>query len=271
MTTSLSATIVEILERIFGADRQEFLTDPEGYLEDNGLGDISCNDFDDVLGSFLESGGGDSHGDSHDDDDDSHGSGARVYESHVGHHVAATVPAHGQSDHEAIAAQLVSIVNEIEYNETTNNFVAIEDNSVTNDSSFHGDINAEGDVDFDNSIVSASDDGVAVGGDVEDSVLGSGNVVGDGNRVGDGSAFGEGSQVGDSTVIRDSGNDSSVNDSGNTEIEVGDIDASEDNSTEDNDEDNDTVGDIDNSTDDDGVDVDIPIDGDVDVDLGPLL
>ena len=37
MSSSLSATLIEILERIFGEDRQEFLDNPEGYLAEHGL------------------------------------------------------------------------------------------------------------------------------------------------------------------------------------------------------------------------------------------
>lgn len=179
MSTSLSATIMEFLNNIFGdpTERAEYLADPSGYLTDHGLGDLSCADFDDAIVAFVENNGRD--------------------DVNLGGTFTNTVPRDGESDHEAISRHLTEIVHN--YGDT---YVTNEDNDVYNDQSFNGTVIADGDVTFDNDIVSASGDGaVAAGDDIEDSniVTGDDNVIGDDNQVGDG-AFGEGSIQGGVTV-----------------------------------------------------------------------
>ncbi len=178
MSTSLSATLMEFLTRLFGDEdaRNEFLADGPDYLAKHGLDDLSCADFDDAMYSFFEN--------------------AEFENNKDGHNLAGnftnTVAHDGQHDQEAISEHLTKIVHE--YGDT---YITNNDNDVVNDSSFQGNIFAGGDVDFDNSIVSASGDGaVAAGDDINgDVVTGDDNVTGDNNQVGDG-AFGAGSVSG---------------------------------------------------------------------------
>jgi hypothetical protein len=191
MSTSLSATIMEILERIFGADREEFLENPEQYLADNGLDNISCDDFDDVLVSFLENTNTEYRNERGDVNQ-----GGSFENNTGGGHVGPTVPHHGQSDHEAIAEHLTTVVHE--YGDT---FITNDDRDTYNDQSFQGTIISDGDVTFDNDIVSASGDGaVAAGDDIDGNVVtGDDNIIGNNNQVGDG-AFGDGAIQGGVTV-----------------------------------------------------------------------
>lgn len=228
MSTSLSATIMEFLNNIFGdpAERAEYLADPSGYLTDNGLGDLSCADFDDAIVAFVENSGRD--------------------DVNLGGTFTNTVPQDGESDHEAIARNLTEIVHN--YGDT---YVTNEDNDVYNDQSFNGTVIADGDVTFDNDIVSASGDGaVAAGDDIEDSniVTGDDNVIGNGNQVGDG-AFGEGSIQGGVTV--DDGGAFGNNGSSAS--------GSQDDNSQDNDQDNDVTN-TDNSDNSINTDVDVDID-----------
>lgn len=210
MSTSLSATIMEFLNNIFGdpTERAEYLADPSGYLTDHGLGDLSCADFDDAIVAFVENNGRD--------------------DVNLGGTFTNTVPHAGESDHEAITRHLTEIVHN--YGDT---YVTNEDNDVYNDQSFNGTVIADGDVTFDNDIVSASGDGaVAAGDDIEDSniVTGDDNVIGDDNQVGDG-AFGEGSIQGGVTV----------DDGGAFGNNGGTASGSQDDNSQDNDQDNDTT------------------------------
>ncbi|MDN5932016.1 MAG: IniB N-terminal domain-containing protein [Pseudonocardia sp.] len=178
MSASLSATIMEFLNNLFGDEeaRAAFLADPEAVLDEHGLGDLSCADFDDAIVAFVENSGRD--------------------DVNLGGTFHNTVPEDGESDHEAIAKHLTEIVN-------NNTYITNEDNDVYNDQSFNGTVVADGDVTFDNDIVSASGDGaVAAGDDIEDSniVTGDDNIIGNGNQVGDDSAFGAGSVAGGVTV-----------------------------------------------------------------------
>lgn len=175
MSASLSATIMEFLNNLFGDEeaRAAFLADPEAVLDEYGLGDLSCADFDDAIVAFVENSGRD--------------------DVNLGGTFHNTVPQDGESEHEAVARHLADIV-------TNNTYITNEDNDVYNDSSV-GTVIADGDVKFDNDIVSASGDGaVAAGDDIEgDVVTGDDNVLGNNNQVGDG-AFGTGSVSGGVTV-----------------------------------------------------------------------
>jgi len=230
MSTSLSATLMEFLNNLFGdeAERTAFLANPSDYLADHGLDDLSCADFDDAIVAFVENNG---RGD-----------------VDLGGSFHNTVPQGGESDHDAIVKHLTEIVHN--YGDT---YITNEDNDVYNDQSFNGTVIADGDVTFDNDIVSASGDGaVAAGDDIEDSniVTGDDNIIGNGNQVGDG-AFGAGSQVGDNTA--DDG--SAIANNGSN------ASGSQDDNSQDNDQDNDTTttttttNNIDNS-----IDVDVDVD-----------
>lgn len=245
MSTSLSATIMEFLNNIFGSEeaRAEFLEDPEGYLAAHNLDDLSCADFDDAVVSFFENaefenekGGNDQGG---------------TFNVNV---AGPTVPHDGQDDHEAIAEQLTRIVHE--YGDT---YITNNDNDVVNDASFNGTIISDGDVSFDNDITSASGDGaVAAGDDIDgDVVTGDGNVIGDGNQVGDDSAFGDGANSG--SISADDG--SAVSLAGDDATSTGSADDNSDNRVDNSDRssDDDTTTTIDNSSDDD-VDVDVELD-----------
>ncbi|MBW0116562.1 hypothetical protein [Pseudonocardia abyssalis] len=219
MSASLSATIMEFLNNIFGdpAERAAFLADPEGFLADNGLDDLSCADFDDAIVAFVENNGRD--------------------DVNLGGTFTNTVPRDGESDHEAIARHLTEIVHN--YGDT---YITNEDNDVYNDQSFNGTVIADGDVTFDNDIVSASGDGaVAAGDDIEDSniVTGDDNIIGNGNQVGDG-AFGAGSVAGDVNV----------DDGGAYASNGSNASGSQDDNSQDNDQDNDdnSTTTVDNST-----------------------
>lgn len=242
MSTSLSATIMEFLNNIFGSEeaRAEFLEDPEGYLAANNLDDLSCADFDDAVVSFFENAEFENEG-----GDNNQGGTFNV-------NVAGpTVPHDGQDDHEAIAEHLTKIVHE--YGDT---YITNNDNDVVNDASFNGTIISDGDVSFDNDITSASGDGaVAAGDDIDgDVVTGDGNVIGDDNQVGDDSAFGDGANSG--SISADDG--SAVSLAGDDATSTGSAD---DNSVENEDSFNDNR---DQSSDDDRTNVRND-DGDVDV------
>lgn len=234
MTSSLSATLIEILERIFGEDRQEFLDNPEGYLSEHGLDSISCEDFNDVFVSFLENA----------EFENDRGPVQLGADVHVH-------PSDDKDDHESIAEHLTTIVHE--YGDTY-----VDDRDVYNDQSFNGTIIAD-DVTFDNDIVNASGDGaVAAGDDIEDSniVTGDDNVIGNNNQVGDG-AFGDGAIQGGVTV--DDGGAFANN--GST------ANGSQDDNSQDNDQDNDTTittttnnDNDDNSTTDNSINTDIDVD-----------
>ncbi|WP_300018422.1 hypothetical protein [Pseudonocardia sp.] len=225
MSTSLSATIMEFLNNIFGDadERAEFLADPEAYFQAHDLDDLSCADFDDALVSFFDNSRGDNN---------------------LGGSFENTVPAPGESDHEAIAKHLTEIVHN--YGDT---YVTNNDNDVVNDNSI-GSIIAGDDVTIDNDITSASGDGaVAAGDDINgDVVTGDGNVIGEDNQVGDDSAFGDGANSGsisaddgssvslagddatststtdnrsdDDVTLTDVGNDKSVNTEIDTDIDT---------------------------------------------------
>lgn len=242
MSTSLSATIMEFLNSIFGSEaaRNEFLADPEGYLADHNLDDLSCADFDDAMASFLENaefenGRGDNE------------QGGTFSINLPG----PTVPHDGQNDHEAVAEHLTNIVHE--YGDT---YITNNDNDVINDASFNGTIISGGDVSFDNDITSASGDGaVAAGDDIDgDVVSGDGSFIGDGNQVGDDSAFGDGANSGTQTV--DDGG--AISNAGHNATATG---SNDDNRTDDDTTmtvDSSTTTTIDNSSDDD-VDVDVQL------------
>ena len=235
MSSSLSATLIEILERIFGEDRQEFLDNPEAYLSEHGLDSISCEDFNDVFVSFLENA----------EFENDRGPVQLGADVHVH-------PSDDKDDHESIAEHLTTIVHE--YGDTY-----VDDRDVYNDQSFNGTIIAD-DVTFDNDIVNASGDGaVAAGDDIEDSniVTGDDNVIGNNNQVGDG-AFGDGAIQGGVTV----------DDGGAFGNNAGNAVGSQDDNSQDNDitQDNDTTttttttnDNDDNSTTDNSVNTDIDV------------
>ena len=222
MSTSLSATIMEFLNNIFGdeAERAEFLDNPEAYFAAHDLDDLSCADFDDALVSFFDNSSGDNN---------------------LGGRFENTVAAPGESDHEAIAKHLTEIVHN--YGDT---YVTNNDNDVVNDNSV-GQIIADGDVTLDNDITSASGDGAVAAGDDINGPTNTGDI----DATDSGVNFGAGSNVrggddqdndtttttttnndndqdNDTTVLTDVGNDKSVDTEIETEIDT-DIDQSVEN------------------------------------------
>ena len=239
MSTSLSATIIEFLERVFGEDKEEFLADPEGYLSEHGLDDLSCADFDDALVSFFENA-------EFSNDRDGVDLGADFH----------TESGDGESDHEAIARHLTEVVHEHGDTYVTNHN---DDRDTYVDNSFQGTV--LGDATFDNDTVVASGDGaVAAGDDVDDVVTGDDNVIGNGNNVGDGN-FGAGSVSGGISV--DDGG-AFGNNGGNAAGSQDDNSDNSDNSTTDNSDNslNDSFNPVDNSDNSDNSDHSVDIDSD---------
>jgi hypothetical protein len=242
MSTSLSATIMEFLNNIFGNadERAEFLADPEAYFEAHDLDDLSCADFDDALVSFFDNSRGDYN---------------------LGGNFENTVAGPGESDHEAIAKHLTEIVHN--YGDT---YITNNDNDVVNDNSV-GQIIADGDVTLDNDITSASGDGAVAAGDDINGPTNTGDI----EATDSGVNFGAGSTVrgGDdqdndttttttntttNTTVQDNSQDNDGNVGGNvtsTETDV-DIDVELEDSLNDNSDqsqDNDTTN---TNTNDDG-------------------
>lgn len=208
MSTSLSATLMEFLNSIFGdeTERAAFLANPDGYLDQHGLGDLSCEDFNDALREFVDA------------------------NPNIDDHFEPVERGDGEDDHEAIAQHLTRIVQE-------NTYVNNEYDYSTNvDNSFHGTINNDdGTITFDNDTVVATDGGVAAGDDINGNTNtgdidadDSGIVFGDGNaRGGDDTTTTteyEDSFNTDTTTNQNSFNedndDFSNEDSGNTTTEV---------------------------------------------------
>ncbi len=199
MSTSLSATIMEFLNNIFGdeGERAEFLADPEAYFAAHDLDDLSCADFDDALVSFFDNSSGDNN---------------------LGGSFDNTVAGPGQSDHEAIAEHLTKIVHE--YGDT---YITNNDNDVVNDSSI-GSIIAGDDVTIDNDITSASGDGAVAAGDDINGPTNTGDIEANDSGVN----FGAGSNVrggddqdNDTTTTTTTNNDNDTNTTNTTLTDVG--------------------------------------------------
>ncbi|GAA4687450.1 hypothetical protein GCM10023215_23910 [Pseudonocardia yuanmonensis] len=183
-------TLLEFLLKLIGNDeesldlQQDFREDPYGTLKDAGLEDLTAEDVHDALVLIQ---------------DNDTASFDRNYDTGSNHLVAAAAaPHHGghhEGDHDGHKGA-VEYINKY----VTNNYV--DDNDTIVDNSVNQKIDTDGG-DFEQEIdidaVTASGDGaVAAGGDIEDSVVTTGddNIVGDDNNVVNGdnntTAFGSG-------------------------------------------------------------------------------
>jgi hypothetical protein len=178
MTTSTS--LIEFLLNLLRDPeaRDAFLADGDGYLASCGLDNLSSADLHDAL-VLLE----DSQEASFDREYNTGGNSVTVH--------TPPPPPVDHDDHEDAVQYLNNYI--------TNNY--IEDNDTIIDNSLNQVIDTNGgdfdqDIDVDNTIATG-DGAVAVGGDVEDSeiVTGDDNVVGDDNVTGDGNVVGDGNQA----------------------------------------------------------------------------
>lgn len=211
MAEVFTGSIIDLFSLLFGNEtaRAAFEDNPDKFLEEQGFGDLSCDDLTAVLPFVSEN-----------------------IETDQGADI--TFPQHStphgdEDDHEAVVRTIKEVVHFGEVNNITN-ITNINDNdfAVTNN------VFADGDVDIDQDFNVASGEGaVAVDGDNSgDIVSGDRNVVGDNNEVvGDGSdnAFNEGSIVNGDQIATDGG---AIANAGNNASASG---------SQDNDEDNDTT------------------------------
>jgi len=213
MSETVTATLLELLSKLFGGDeelRNEYLDNPDKFIEKYELEDLSCDDFNDAVLAFV--------------DNTVEGS-----EYNLGGKFYADKDEHDGDHHEAVKTVIKKIVEEGDtYHVTNNNY----DNDTVYDQSFKGTLLADGDVTFDNDIAVADGDGaVAAGDDITGDV-----ATGDDN-------FNEGTIVKGDQVADDGSNISSGENS------VGFGGRSEDNDiTEDNDVVVDTTTITDNSS-----------------------
>jgi hypothetical protein len=189
-------SLLEFLRSLIFDDeaRQEFADDPEGALDDAGLGHLSAEDVRDAL-QIIQ-------------DDGQDADFSREYNSGGNDiHIAAPSPVH---DDDSAA----DYINKYIYNNyITNEGDTITDNSINQQiDTGGGDFDQDIDVD---SVVASGDGAVAAGDDIEDSTITSGddNTVGDGNIDGD-----------DNTEI--DGDDNSVVDGDDNAASFGDGDVS---------------------------------------------
>jgi hypothetical protein len=200
MTTSTS--LIEFLLNLLRDPeaREAFLEDGDAYLEDCGIDHLSPADLHDAL-LLLQ----DNQEASFDRDYNTGGNSITVHTPPPVHHG-------DHDDHEDAVRYLNNYI--------TNNYVNDSDTII--DNSLNQTIDTDGgdfdqDIDVDNTIATG-DGAVAVGGDVEDSqiVSGDGNVVGDGNVTGDGNLVGD-----DNEAVFGDGNTTSFGDGDATSTSVG--------------------------------------------------
>ncbi|TQM35882.1 IniB N-terminal domain-containing protein [Pseudonocardia cypriaca] len=173
-------TLLEFLRSLIFDDeaRQEFADDPEGALDDAGLGHLSAEDVRDAL-DIIQDDGQDA-----DFSRDYNTGGNEI-------HIAAPSPVH---DDDSAADYINRYI--------TNNYITNEGDTITDNSTNiqadtgGGDFNADIDVD---SVVASGDGAVAAGDDIEDSTITSGddNTIGDNNIEGNGntSISGDGNEA----------------------------------------------------------------------------
>jgi hypothetical protein len=199
MTTSTS--LIEFLLNLLRDPeaREAFLEDGEGYLAECGIDHLSAADLHDAL-LLLQ----DNQEASFDRDYNTGGNSITV-------HTPPPPPA-DHDDHEDAVQYLNHYI--------TNNYVNDSDTII--DNSLNQVIDTGGgdfdqDIDVDNTIATG-DGAVAVGGDVEDSqiVSGDGNVVGDGNVTGDNNIVGD-----DNEAVYGDGNTTSFGSGDATSTEIG--------------------------------------------------
>jgi hypothetical protein len=197
-------SLLEFLRSLIFDDeaRQEFADDPEGALDDAGLGHLSAEDVRDAL-QIIQDDGQDA-----DFSRDYNTGGNDI-------HIAAPSPV----DDDDSAADYI---NKYIYNNyITNEGDTITDNSINQQiDTGGGDFDQDIDVD---SVVASGDGAVAAGDDIEDSTITTGddNVIGDNNTSGDGNTSISGD--GNAAVIGD-GNTASFGDGDASSTEIdGDV------------------------------------------------
>jgi hypothetical protein len=182
MSNTATATLLELLSKLFGGDeelRNEFLDNPDRFIEKYELEDLSCDDFNEAILAFV---------DNHDGGE--YNLGGKFYTDKGEGKFYADKDEHDGDDHEAVKTVIKKIVEEGDTYHVTHNY----DNDTVYDNSFKGDVYADGDVRFDNDITVAEGDGaVAAGDDITGDV-----ATGDNN-------FNEGTIVGGDQVADDGG------------------------------------------------------------------
>jgi hypothetical protein len=246
-------SLLDTLIGIFSDDetQEAFQQNPEGFLNQNGFGNVTSQDIEAEMPRVLEALQGNSGG-------ATQGGAANFAGS--GNVVLPPPPAGGGGGEEgglsgAVEAinHYTSVVNVTEQSFEDNDYTSIDDRDTTVDQSVNQNITAFGDVnqDFDNDVVSGDeavaagdgsqvntgDEAVQAGGDILDSTIATGDVggsvtgdvydsiVGDGNQVIDDSivgaaSFGEGdatnvvaenANLGDGTIVDDTYGDVTLN------------------------------------------------------------
>ncbi|GAA1250943.1 hypothetical protein GCM10009609_12850 [Pseudonocardia aurantiaca] len=207
MTTSTS--LIEFLLNLLRDPeaRDAFLEDGDGYLASCGIDHLSAADLHDSL-LLLQ--------------DSQEASFDREYNT-GGNSITVHTPPPAPVDHDDHEDAVQYLNNYI-----TNNYVNDSDTII--DNSINQNIDTDGgdfdqDIDVDNTIATG-DGAVAVGGDVEDSeiVTGDDNVVGDDNVTGDGNVVGDGNQAvtgDDNTTSFGSGDATSTSVGGDVNVSNG--------------------------------------------------
>ena len=207
MTTSTS--LIEFLLNLLRDPeaREAFLEDGDGYLASCGIDHLPAADLHDAL-VLLQ--------------DNQEASFDREYNT-GGNSVTVHTPPPAPADHDDHEDAVQYLNNYI-----TNNYVNDSDTII--DNSINQNIDTDGgdfdqDIDVDNTIATG-DGAVAVGGDVEDSeiVTGDDNVVGDDNVTGDGNVVGDGNQAvtgDDNTTSFGSGDATSTSVGGDVNVSNG--------------------------------------------------
>jgi hypothetical protein len=220
MSNAVTATLLELLSKLFGGDeelRNEFIDNPDKFIEKYELDDLSCHDFNDAVLAFVDT----------TVEGSDYNLGGKFYADRDEHH---------GDDHEAVKTVIKKIVEEGDtYHVTNNNY----DNDTVYDNSFKGNVFADGDVTFDNDITSASGDGaVAAGDDINGQVVTGDENFNDGTIVkgdqvadhGGAIAGGQNSDADGSFTDNDQDNDTVTFTDNSEEVDVDVEDAFNDNS-----------------------------------------
>jgi len=211
-------SLLDALIGIFSDDdtQQAFQENPEGFLNQNGFGNVTSQDIEAEMPRVLEALQGNSGG-------ASQGGAANFAGS--GNVVLPPPPAHGGGGGEegglsgAIEAinHYTNVVNVTEQSFQDNDYTSIDDRDTTVDASVNQNITAFGDVnqDFDNDVVSGDeavaagdgsqvntgDEAVQAGGAIADSTIATGDVGGSVTGDVSDSIVGDGNQVIDDSIV----------------------------------------------------------------------
>ncbi len=214
MSNTATATLLELLSKLFGGDeelRNEFLDNPDRFIEKYELEDLSCDDFNEAILAFV---------DNHDGGE--YNLGGKFYTDKGEGKFYADKDEHDGDDHEAVKTVIKKIVEEGDTYHVTNNY----DDDTIYDNSIKGDVFAR-EVTFDNDIAVADGDGaVAVGDDMHgdiatgDNNFNEGTIVGGDQTADDGGAISGGE---DSIAVgRNEDNDSVRFEDNSTEVDIED-------------------------------------------------